>query len=50
MSAVPSSFMHDVEVSPSDAPKLAPKAAGYFFVVAAVMMVTVVPLLSRLSP
>jgi diguanylate cyclase (GGDEF)-like protein/putative nucleotidyltransferase with HDIG domain len=50
MSAVPTPIAHDVETAVSDAPSLAPKAAGYFFVVAAVTMATVVPLLSHLSP
>ena len=50
MSAIPSSIAHDVEAVGADVPKLAPRAAGYFFVVAAVTMATVVPLLSRLSP
>jgi diguanylate cyclase (GGDEF)-like protein/putative nucleotidyltransferase with HDIG domain len=49
MSAIPSLISHDVEVGP-DTPKLAPKAAGYFFVVAAVTTAIVVPLLSHLSP
>jgi diguanylate cyclase (GGDEF)-like protein/putative nucleotidyltransferase with HDIG domain len=49
MSAVPGSIAHDVEIGP-DAPRLAPKAAGYFFVVAAVTTAIVVPLLSHLSP
>ncbi|HSB37496.1 MAG TPA: diguanylate cyclase [Gaiellaceae bacterium] len=50
MSAVPSSIAHDVDVAATEAPRLAPRAAGYFFVVAAATMATVVPLLSRLSP
>ena len=50
MSAVPSAIAHDVEAAGTEAPRLAPKAAGYFFVVAAVTMATAVPLLSRLSP
>jgi diguanylate cyclase (GGDEF)-like protein/putative nucleotidyltransferase with HDIG domain len=49
MSAVPGPFAHDVEIGP-DAPRLAPKAAGYFFVVAALTTAVVVPLLSHLSP
>jgi diguanylate cyclase (GGDEF)-like protein/putative nucleotidyltransferase with HDIG domain len=49
VSAVPGSIAHDVEIGP-DAPRLAPKAAGYFFVVAAVTTAIVVPLLSHLSP
>ena len=49
MSAVPSPIAHDVESVGRDAPSLAPKAAGYFFIVAAVAMATTVPLLSRLS-
>ena len=35
MSAGPGPFAHEIEIGP-DAPKLAPKAAGYFLVVAAV--------------
>jgi diguanylate cyclase (GGDEF)-like protein/putative nucleotidyltransferase with HDIG domain len=50
VSAVPSYIAHDVESVGPDVPKLAPRAAGYFFVVAAVTMATVVPLLSHLSP
>ena len=50
MSAVPSSIAHDVESVGRGAPTLAPKAAGYFFVVSAVTMATVVPLLSSLTP
>jgi diguanylate cyclase (GGDEF)-like protein/putative nucleotidyltransferase with HDIG domain len=50
VSAVPSSIAHDVEAVGPDVPKLAPRAAGYFFIVAAVTMATVLPLLSRLSP
>ncbi len=49
MSAVPSPIAHDVESVGRDAPTLAPKAAGYFFVVAAVAVATTVPLLSQLS-
>ncbi|HSC50220.1 MAG TPA: diguanylate cyclase [Gaiellaceae bacterium] len=49
MSAVPSAIAHDVESVGRDAPSLAPKAAAYFFVVAAVATATIVPLLSRLS-
>jgi diguanylate cyclase (GGDEF)-like protein/putative nucleotidyltransferase with HDIG domain len=50
LSAVPSPITDPVEAAGSGAPRLAPKAAGYFFVVAAVTIATVVPLLSRLSP
>ena len=49
MSAVPSPIAHDVESVGRDAPTLAPKAAAYFFVVAAVATATTVPLLSQLS-
>ena len=51
MSAVPSPILHDVEtgVGPGS-PKLATKAAVYFFVVALATAVTVVPLLARLTP
>ena len=51
MSAVPSPILQDVEtrVGPGS-PKLATKAAAYFFVVALATAVTVVPLLARLSP
>jgi diguanylate cyclase (GGDEF)-like protein/putative nucleotidyltransferase with HDIG domain len=49
VSAVPSSIAHDVESVGRDAPRLAPKAAGYFFLVAAAAIATTVPLLSRLS-
>jgi diguanylate cyclase (GGDEF)-like protein/putative nucleotidyltransferase with HDIG domain len=50
MSAVPSPIAHDVESVGRDAPKLAPKAAGYFFIVSAAAIATTVPLLSHLSP
>ena len=50
MSAVPSAIAHDVEAPGTESPRLAPKAAWYFFVVAAVTMVTAIPLLSHLSP
>ncbi len=50
MSAVPGAIPRDVETVAPGAPRLAPKAACYFFVVAAVTMATVVPLLSHLSP
>jgi diguanylate cyclase (GGDEF)-like protein/putative nucleotidyltransferase with HDIG domain len=50
VSAVPGAIPRDVETIEPGAPRLAPKAACYFFVVAAVTMATVVPLLSRLSP
>ncbi|MFL5923232.1 MAG: hypothetical protein ACJ74S_04605, partial [Gaiellaceae bacterium] len=50
MSAVPSAIAHDVESPGTEAPRLAPRAAGYFFVVAAVTLAAAVPLLSRLSP
>jgi diguanylate cyclase (GGDEF)-like protein/putative nucleotidyltransferase with HDIG domain len=51
VSAVPSPILHDVETSVGPgAPKLATKAAVYFFVVAVATAVTVVPLLSTLSP
>jgi diguanylate cyclase (GGDEF)-like protein/putative nucleotidyltransferase with HDIG domain len=49
VSALPGPFANEVEIGP-DAPRLAPKAAGYFFVVAAVTTAIVVPLLSHLSP
>ena len=51
MSAVPSPILQDVEtgVGPGS-PKLATKAAAYFFVVALATAVTVVPLLARLTP
>jgi diguanylate cyclase (GGDEF)-like protein/putative nucleotidyltransferase with HDIG domain len=49
VSAVPSPIAHDVESVGRDAPSLAPKAAGYFFIVAAVAVATTVPLLSQLS-
>ena len=48
MSAVPSPIAQDVEASGS--PKLATRAAVYFFVVAAVATAVSLPLLSRLSP
>ena len=50
MSAVPSPIAHDVERSGSDTPKLATRAAVYFFVVAAITTAIALPLLSRLSP
>ena len=50
MSAVPSAIAHDVEAPGTESPRLAPKAAGYFFVVAAVTMAVAVPLLSHLGP
>src|SRR5215510_7392385 len=50
MSAVPSAIAHDVEAPGNESPRLAPKAAGYFFVVAAVTIALAVPLLSHLSP
>ena len=51
MSAVPSPILQDVEtgVGPGS-PKLATKAAVYFFLVALATAVTVVPLLTRLTP
>jgi diguanylate cyclase (GGDEF)-like protein/putative nucleotidyltransferase with HDIG domain len=49
VSAVPSPIAHDVESVGSDAPRLAPRAAGYFFIVAAAAMATAVPLFSQLS-
>jgi diguanylate cyclase (GGDEF)-like protein/putative nucleotidyltransferase with HDIG domain len=51
VSAVPSPILQDVEtgVGPGS-PKLATKAAAYFFVVALATAVTVVPLLARLTP
>jgi diguanylate cyclase (GGDEF)-like protein/putative nucleotidyltransferase with HDIG domain len=49
VSALPGPFANEVEIGP-DAPRLAPRAAGYFFVVAAVTTAIVVPLLSHLSP
>jgi diguanylate cyclase (GGDEF)-like protein/putative nucleotidyltransferase with HDIG domain len=48
VSAVPSPIAHDVETSGS--PKLAARAAVYFFVVAAITLAVSLPLLSRLSP
>jgi diguanylate cyclase (GGDEF)-like protein/putative nucleotidyltransferase with HDIG domain len=48
VSAVPSPIAHDVETSGS--PKLAARAAVYFFVVAAITAAVSLPLLSRLSP
>jgi diguanylate cyclase (GGDEF)-like protein/putative nucleotidyltransferase with HDIG domain len=48
VSAVPSPIAQDVEASGS--PKLATRAAVYFFVVAAVATAVSLPLLSRLSP
>jgi hypothetical protein len=50
VSAVPSPIAHDVETSGSDTPKLATRAAVYFFVVAAITTAIALPLLSRLSP
>src|SRR5215210_8603741 len=50
VSAVPSPIANDVESVGADTPKLAAKAAVYFFVVAAVATAIVAPLLSRLSP
>jgi diguanylate cyclase (GGDEF)-like protein/putative nucleotidyltransferase with HDIG domain len=50
VSAVPGVIPRDVEAVAPGAPRLAPKAAGYFCVVAAATIVTVVPLLARLSP
>jgi diguanylate cyclase (GGDEF)-like protein/putative nucleotidyltransferase with HDIG domain len=50
VSAVPSPIAQDVETSGSDTPKLATKAAVYFFVIAAVTTAITLPLLSRLSP
>jgi diguanylate cyclase (GGDEF)-like protein/putative nucleotidyltransferase with HDIG domain len=50
VSAVPSAIAHDVEAPGTEAPRLAPKAACYFFIVAAVTIATAIPLLSRLSP
>ena len=50
MSAVPSAIAHDVEAPGTESPRLAPKAAGYFFVVAAITIAVTVPLLSHLSP
>jgi diguanylate cyclase (GGDEF)-like protein/putative nucleotidyltransferase with HDIG domain len=49
VSAVPSPIAHDVESVGRDAPRLAPRAAGYFFIVAAAAMATAVPLFSQLS-
>jgi diguanylate cyclase (GGDEF)-like protein/putative nucleotidyltransferase with HDIG domain len=51
MSAVPSPILQDVQtgVGPGS-PRLATKAAAYFFVVALATAVTVVPLLARLTP
>jgi diguanylate cyclase (GGDEF)-like protein len=49
MSAVPSPIVHDVESVGRDAPTLAPRAAGYFFIVAAAALATTVPLFSQLS-
>jgi diguanylate cyclase (GGDEF)-like protein/putative nucleotidyltransferase with HDIG domain len=50
MSAVPSPIATDVERVGASAPRLAPRAAVYFFVVAAITTATVAPLVSRLSP
>jgi diguanylate cyclase (GGDEF)-like protein/putative nucleotidyltransferase with HDIG domain len=50
VSAVPSAIARDVEAPSTESPRLAPKAACYFFVVAAVTLAISVPLLSRLSP
>ena len=51
MSAVPSPILQDVEDSVGQgSPKLATKAAAYFVVVALATAVSVLPLLSRLSP
>ena len=50
MSAVPSAIAHDVEAPGTESPRLPPKAAGYFFVVAAITVAVTVPLLSHLSP
>ena len=49
MSAVPSPILQDVETS-GGSPKLATRAAVYFFVVAALATAISLPLLSRLSP
>jgi diguanylate cyclase (GGDEF)-like protein/putative nucleotidyltransferase with HDIG domain len=49
VSAVPSPIAHDVESAGRDAPTLAPRAAGYFFLVAAAAVVTSIPLFSHLS-
>jgi len=49
VSAVPSPIAHDVEAVGHGAPKLAAKAAVYFFVVAAITTAIVLPLLSGLS-
>jgi diguanylate cyclase (GGDEF)-like protein/putative nucleotidyltransferase with HDIG domain len=50
MSAVPSAIARDVEAPGTEAPRLAPKAACYFFVVAAVTIAIAIPLLAQLSP
>jgi diguanylate cyclase (GGDEF)-like protein/putative nucleotidyltransferase with HDIG domain len=51
VSAVPSPILQDVETGVgAGSPKLATKAAAYFFVVALATAVTVVPLLARLTP
>jgi diguanylate cyclase (GGDEF)-like protein/putative nucleotidyltransferase with HDIG domain len=51
VSAVPSPILQDVETSAGPgAPKLATKAAAYFVLVALATAVSVVPLLSRISP
>jgi diguanylate cyclase (GGDEF)-like protein/putative nucleotidyltransferase with HDIG domain len=50
MSAVPGAIPCDVGAAGPGSPRLAPKAAGYFFVVAAVTMAIASPLLARLSP
>jgi diguanylate cyclase (GGDEF)-like protein/putative nucleotidyltransferase with HDIG domain len=50
VSAVPSAIARDAEAPSTESPRLAPKAACYFFVVAAVTLAISVPLLSRLSP
>jgi diguanylate cyclase (GGDEF)-like protein/putative nucleotidyltransferase with HDIG domain len=48
MSAVPSSVMHEIGAD-TGSPRLEPKAAAYFFVVAAATAATVGPLLTRLE-
>jgi diguanylate cyclase (GGDEF)-like protein/putative nucleotidyltransferase with HDIG domain len=49
VSAVPSAIAHDARTVAAGAPKLAPRAAVYFFVVAAATVASVAPLLSRLD-
>src|SRR3954466_2988939 len=50
VSAVPSSIAPDVHGVPSGSPKLAPRAAAYFVLIALVTGVAIFPLVSRLGP